>query len=103
MRLLGCHSPLHGFLIRIQFHRGCAESSLKRYQPGLFLTFVELEVDRRMDILSYRGGEWSGKKTKEYMLAYLREHNIYHMEDECVGVSRTLCLLVDIPTAHPGE
>lgn len=30
------------------------------------------------------------KKTpKEYMLAYLREHNIYHIEDECEEVSRT--------------
>ena len=43
-----------GFLIKIQFHRGCAESSLKKYQLGLFLTFAELELDRRMDILSYR-------------------------------------------------
>lgn len=30
------------------------------------------------------------KKTpKEYILAYLKEHNIYHIEDECEGVSRT--------------
>lgn len=54
MHLLGYHLPRHGFLIRIQFHQGCAESSLKRYQLGLFLTFAELELDRRMDILSYR-------------------------------------------------
>lgn len=54
MHLLGYHLPQHGFLIKIQFHRGCAESSLKKYQLGLFLTFAELELDRRMDILSYR-------------------------------------------------
>lgn len=57
MHLLGYHLPRHGFLIRIRFHRGCAESSLKRYQLGLFLTFAELELDRRMDILSYRSNE----------------------------------------------
>lgn len=54
MHLLGYHLPRHGFLIRTQFRRGSAESSLKRYQLGLFLTFAELELDRRMDILSYR-------------------------------------------------
>lgn len=44
------------------------------------------------------------KKTpKEYMLAYLREHNIYHIEDECEEVSRTTMSLVDTPTAHPRE
>ena len=93
MHLLGYHLPQHGFLIKIQFHRGCAESSLKKYQLGLFLTFAELELDRRMDILSYRRRSVVVKKKsktpKEYMLAYLREHNIYHIEDECEEVSRT--------------
>lgn len=72
MHLLGYHLPQHGFLIKIQFHRGCAESSLKRYQPGLFLTFVELEVDRRMDILSYRGRmEWLRKNLRNICLLIL--------------------------------
>ena len=54
MHLLGYYLPRHGFLIRTQFRRGFAESFSKRYRLGLFLTFAELELDRRMDTLSYR-------------------------------------------------
>ena len=74
MHLLGYHLPRHGFLIRTQFRRGCAESSLKRYQLGLFLTFAELELDRKMDILSYRNRyDFNSLKEIYYPMSFLEQ------------------------------
>lgn len=44
------------------------------------------------------------KKTpKEYTLAYLREHNIYHIEDECEGVSKMIMSFGGYPNSPSGR
>lgn len=85
MHLLGYLLPRHGFLIRILSHRECAESSMKTFPLGLLLILSELEQDRRMDTLSYRGRGVNNNTTNEYILSYLKERNINYKQDSYEG------------------